>query len=94
MCVSNIALPESCPDLTAVVGVALELAGQAQVPQVVDPNPAVIGRHQNLVKKKKKKQKINVKKIKKCSKKRRRNSLNCTKKKHLACLLYPDHKRL
>ena len=43
--------PEVCPDLAAAVGVAAILAGQREVPQVVESNPAVVGRHQNLVKK-------------------------------------------
>ena len=42
--------PEGCPDLAAAVGVAAILAGQREVPQVVESNPAVVGRHQNLVK--------------------------------------------
>ena len=43
--------PEGCPDLAAAVGVAAILAGQREVPQVVESNPAAVGRHQNLAKK-------------------------------------------
>ena len=44
-------LPERGPDLAALVGVPLELARQAQVAQVVDPDPAVVRRHQDLLRK-------------------------------------------
>ena len=44
-------LPECGPDLAALVGVPLELARQAQIPQVVDPDPAVVRRHQDLLRK-------------------------------------------
>ena len=45
-------LPERGPDLAALVGVPLELARQAEVAQVVNPDPAVVRRHQDLLQKK------------------------------------------
>ena len=42
------ALPEGGPDLAALVGVALELARQAEVPKVVDPDATVVGGDENL----------------------------------------------
>ena len=41
-------LPERSPDLAALIGVALELARQAEVPEVVDPDATVVGGDENL----------------------------------------------
>ena len=42
-------LPERSPDLAALIGVALELARQAEVPEVVDPDATVVGGDENLL---------------------------------------------